>query len=176
MVAKMRQVVKVLPNIWRSRDLIGFFVVFAVLLILFVVGVGKVGLAFTAAETVKKDIVTKSKVVQEYEGNVSGLNGMLFRPVAQGELEVLSGVLFQRLQDYHLNLVSFGASPGAEGADKKIDGVMFELVYSGAWNDSVRFVEGFSLGNALVAVKNFKMEPDDKLGVKATLQYKIYVQ
>ncbi len=166
-------IIRLIPNLWMNRNLVGYFAIFLVLLLLAIGGLFKVFLSYSAANEVKKEIATKTQVIQDFQKQSALLNSTPYRPTSLKEIEQLQEIALKKLANNHLSMVSF-ANVNADPA--KENGLEFNLSFIGEWQPSVLFIEGFHLNNALVVIRKLSMETTDGDKIKTSMRYKIYLK
>lgn len=159
-------------NLSGKKELPMLLLLVAVLLLAFFFGLNEVGGAITKAEAVKKDIAAKEAFVHDWKKQSNVLRQSQFRAVSSTNVDALQKTLFGNLMLHKLNLLSFNAISDDKKNSKSHE---YEVVFAGNWDASIRFVENFSLGNALISVRKFHMETNDTGGVKTTIRYKVYL-
>jgi len=169
----IRSVVRVMPNLWNSRDLLLYFVGLVFFIILVVVGFGKLGMEYSEAQSVKNEIVTKTAFIQEWKSKQAELERVPNRPATMGDVEQLQEMMLHSLAANHLNLVSFN---NVNWDAAKDNGLEFEVTFTGAWESTMMFVENFKLNDVLLSVRSLKLDMDETGKIRTVMRYKIYLK
>lgn len=161
-----------LPQIWASEDLLLRFLAVALLAAVSFIGLGKCGFAYAKMQETRQQIRMMSAFVADWERESARLGQMDCRPVNEAQVDDVQSKILLNLSSNRLDLVSFRSVNG----DKKDSGRRYELTCRGAWDSTVRMLEKFRAKDALLSIQHLKLEPERSGGIRATIEYKIYMK
>lgn len=169
----LRLLIRYMPNLWATRDLILYLVLMTVLVLCCFVGLGKVGISYTEAEQTVQKMNEMTAYVEDWKKKVQEVNKAAYRPVKATEVDSLQSNILLLLSAHQLDLKVFR---NVQRTGKDLNGLSYELTMNGSWVSLVRFLEDFHVKNTLIAVQRLKVDPDPAFPghVNAVLEYKIY--
>lgn len=169
----IKAILRLMPNLWASRDLLLYLMSVTVLGIIFFMAFGKLGFAYSEAETIRQEIETKTAFVNEWRVKAREVKAHESRPVAAKDIDRVQENVLLLLTGNDLELTSFR---NLNNNTQKDNGQDFEMIFYGSWKSTVALLVQLDGSRALMAIKDLKMEPDRAMGVTTTMQYKIYIK
>jgi hypothetical protein len=168
--------------------------IFAVLLligitqsVLYLTGQG--GQAVLTEQEIQKD----KDFINQYKRDESAFNMDTMsqaQPVSKREIDSIQNDLLQKTKNYQLNVTSINNIPAPVASNKNInnktqvqeknvtiDGMEYEIAFSGTWESTVRYIRDMQRGSGLLSIRSLSMKPKQSSDlIETSLKYKIYLQ
>lgn len=95
------------------------------------------------------------------------------KPISRNEIDLIQNSILRQAKDYRLNVSTLSSIPNPTNNPEPLIGQEFELLVSGSWDMTARFIEGFQKNNALISIRSLRVETDNNQ-VKTMIKYKVY--
>ncbi len=156
-----------------SKEVAAFVALFAALCLIAVWGGGKTVLAYQDAMEIKEKRIEMQAYVDDWKTQTNAVKRASYRPVNPSQAEDVQSRILLMLAAKNVDLVSLR---DVDISKQKADGKTYEIVLNGAWEDTVELLQNFHVGDALIAIKQVKMDVEKERSIRTALQYKIYVR
>lgn len=163
---------KIFVKLLKWRDVMVVLGCTAALLLLCVAGLGKVALAYSEANEIKMQVAEMESFVSDWKAQKRAVEKAKERPVAAVDSDLVQTEILNLLTANEQQLVSLKA---VQGDVKKADGLVYELVCRGQYEQTGDLMENFRVPGVLVGVQQLKLAPSGNL-VEMKLNYKVYVK
>ena len=160
-----------LPDLREHKGLVVRLIILAVLVFLVVYSSSKMLLVYNERQETLSQISMMEDYLGKWNIKSAQLSEAAYRPVSKEKLDRTQTNIILGLQSLNLELAGLQEMTGK----KEDNGRSFELEFSGAYNDTMQYLNNFRDNGALTSIKNLSMNMrDGKIITKLT--YKIYTK
>ena len=160
-----------LPFLLKGKDMIVYAGVSILLVIGTFMATGSVIESYQSAQDIQQQVVQMQTFLTEWSNKTNFLNNESYRPVMEDQVDSVQSNLLLNLQANSLELTGFKSVKPTEAENKDKN---FEMVFKGSYENTMKYLNAFHAKDALISIRNLKMQPE-KGAIVTTIQYKIYV-
>lgn len=130
---------------------------------------------YTKADAVAKENAKMMREIQEWKATKDLLDKQEYRPVEKAKIDSkVNSKLLHDLQKYKLTLTDFKDVSGEKKG--KLDYNTYSLIFTGSYEETVKFFSDFHASNALLTIRRLKIDPQENNMLQAEIIYRAYVK